>query len=391
MHFAAPHGEIDAVDRLQAAEIFGEAAHVQHEVGAGGAARFRRDAFPRSGRAQRERLGRRRGGRSRAEQASNEAPDAVGHEDDDQNDRGAVDREIEAGHALEEAQPFRDEDQEARADGGADRRGDAAEQRHRQQHDRIGKSELVGAHVGKTAREESAAEAAEPGAEREGRHLGAEDVDARGAGGEFIVAHRAHRAPQPRIRQAPDEIARNREGGDRQCEKGLPRGEQRGPPDRTDAVGPMGEADRVDEDDGQDLLERDRDHRQIMAAQPQGRDAEQRARGERDRDPDREAEPEGQAIVRRAEAHGIGPEREERGLREIDLPAQPQNDREAEDGDRVGRGLHQNVGDVVVGLHSRGERDENGGDGIARRRATPPCGGGRGGRSLMTRPRVRQD
>ena len=100
-----------------------------------------------------------------------------------------------------------------------------------------------------------------------------------------------------------------------------------------------------------------------MAAEPQGRDAEQRARDERDRDPDREAEPKGQAIVRRAEAHGIGPEREERGLGEIDLPAQPQNDREAEDGDRVGRGLHQNIRDVVVGLDGRGERHESGGGG----------------------------
>ena len=84
--------------------------------------------------------------------------------------------------------------------------------------------------------------------------------------------------------------------------KACPEVKQRGPRDRTHAVGPMGEADRVDEDDGQDLLEGDRDHREIMAAQPQRRDAEPRARGERDRMPTDEAEPEWQVIVDRAEA-----------------------------------------------------------------------------------------
>ena len=45
----------------------------------------------------------------------------------------------------------------------------------------------------------------------------------------------------------------------------------------------MSDADRVDENDGQDLLEGDRDHRKVMAAEPQGRNAEPRARraGER--------------------------------------------------------------------------------------------------------------
>ena len=32
MHAAAPHGEIDAVDRLQAAEIFGEASDLQRDA-----------------------------------------------------------------------------------------------------------------------------------------------------------------------------------------------------------------------------------------------------------------------------------------------------------------------------------------------------------------------
>ncbi len=150
MHPAAPHGEIDAVDRLQAAEIFGEPLHFE-AIGAPESAGAARAARRRGG----------GGARAASEQPSDEAPDAVGHEDHDQNDGGAVDREIEARHALEEAQPFGDEDQQAGADRRADRRGDAAEQRHRQQHDRIGEGELIGAHIGKTACEQSAAEAAE--------------------------------------------------------------------------------------------------------------------------------------------------------------------------------------------------------------------------------------
>ena len=54
----------------------------------------------------------------------------------------------------------------------------------------------------------------------------------------------------------------------------------------------------------------------------------------------------------------IGAEREKRSLREIDLAAQSENDRQAEDRDRVSRRLHQNVGDVAVGLDRRGERHQ---------------------------------
>ena len=96
MHAAAAHLKIDAVDRLQAAKILDETAHLERGRSAG------------IGGAQQERLGgcRRRARRARDE-PSEEAPDALGHENDDQNDRGAVDREIEAGHALQKAQPFR--------------------------------------------------------------------------------------------------------------------------------------------------------------------------------------------------------------------------------------------------------------------------------------------
>ena len=57
-----------------------------------------------------------------------EPPDAVGHVADDEDHRQTVDRQIKPGNALQEAQPFRNQDQQSGADGRPDRRGDAAEQ-----------------------------------------------------------------------------------------------------------------------------------------------------------------------------------------------------------------------------------------------------------------------
>ena len=91
MQAAAPHLKIDSVDGHQPAEILGEAPDLE------------RDGRARIGGMQSKRLGRfRREALAGSEQPPDEAPDAVGHEDDDENDRGSVDREIKAGHALEE-------------------------------------------------------------------------------------------------------------------------------------------------------------------------------------------------------------------------------------------------------------------------------------------------
>ena len=93
----------------------------------------------------------------------------------------------------------------------ADRRGDAAEQRHGQDDDGFGEGELVGADIGEAAREQAAAETPQQRAQREGGHLGAVDVDASDAGGELVVAHRPHRAAEPGVRQTPDELADQRQ------------------------------------------------------------------------------------------------------------------------------------------------------------------------------------
>ena len=191
--------------------MLGEAFDFEHDVAADG----RRRQLQRGPRGVRLGLGAPAFGRE-----LDKSPDAVRHVADDQDDGQAVDREIEPGHALEEAQPFRDQDQQAGADRRADRRSDAAEQRHRQEHHRLGKGELVRADIGETAGEQSAGQSAEHRAQREGGNLGAEDVDADDAGGEFVVAHRAHRAPEPGIGEMPDGIADQRQHGDAEGEIG---------------------------------------------------------------------------------------------------------------------------------------------------------------------------
>ena len=122
----------------------------------------------------------------------------------------------------------------------------------------------------------------------------------------------------------------------------------------------MGKTDRVEEDDGQDLLEGDGHHREIVAAQTQRREAEPSASGESERHAAQKAEPKGQPVVDRPESDAIGAEREERRLREIDLAAKSKHDRQAENGDRVSRRLHQNIGDIAIGLDGCGERHQNG-------------------------------
>ncbi len=347
VHGAAPDAKIDGIYGLEAAELFGEALHFKNHLAAIG----------RRGKGQRTGGG--DGARAPFDAPCQKAPDAIRHEDDDEDHRRAVNGEIETRHALQEPQPFRNEDQQRRADRRADRRGDAAEQRHRHQHDRVGEGELVGAHVGKPPGEQAATKPAKQCAKREGRHLDGKDVNAGGGRREFVVTHRPHRAAEPGVGEAPDQITGDRRDGDYEGEVRRSARKPNRAWNRTHAVGPMREASRVDEDDGEDLLERNRHHGEIVTAEPERRRAERRARDQRDHHARDQAEPERSLIVDLAEADRIGAERKERGLREIDLPAKSENDGKTEHGNAVGRRLHENVGDVAVRLRGRRKHDDD--------------------------------
>src|SRR5580693_5304929 len=96
----------------------------------------------------------------------------------------------------------------------------------------------------------------------------------------------------------------------------------------------MSQPDRVDHDKGDDLLERDRHHREVMAAEPQRRHSEKGARQKGDDAAARKAEPVAYVIVRRTEPYGIGAEAEKRRLRQIDLATQAEHDGKAKHRDR---------------------------------------------------------
>src|SRR5262249_44616212 len=122
-----------------------------------------------------------------------------------------IDREV---NDLEETQPFRQQDEKRRAERRAKRRAHATQQRHGEEHHRLRETELVGAYVAKAAGEQSAAEAAQHGRERERNDLGAIGIDTDDAGGEFVVAYRLHPAAKPRAAEAPDEEAHHPKRGD---------------------------------------------------------------------------------------------------------------------------------------------------------------------------------
>ena len=221
-------------------------------------------------------------------------------------------------------------------------------------------AELVGADIGKAAGEQPAGKTAEQRADRKGRDLGAEHVDAVDAGRELIVAHRAHGAAELGIRQMPDDVADDGEHRDAEGEIALRARKQLGTADIGNAVGPMGEPDRIDHHQRDDLLERDRHHGEVMPAEPQRRHAEEGAGNERHEATCDQAQPVAHMQVGGADCHDIGAEAEKRGLCQIDLAAQAEHDRKPEHGDRECRRLHQDVEDVAVELHAGCERNQDG-------------------------------
>src|SRR5208282_5818947 len=106
-----------------------------------------------------------------------------------------------------------------------------------------------------------------------------------------------------------------------------------------------------------------------MSAQAQRRDAEPRAGGHGDHDPRCEAGPEGQVIVRRPEADAVGAKREKRGLREIDLAAQPEHYREAERGERHARDGEEAIDGLALNGAARSAHAFS-----ATRSPNTPCG-----------------
>jgi hypothetical protein len=118
----------------------------------------------------------------------------------------------------------------------------------------------------------------------------------------------------------------------------------------------MGEPDRIDHDERDDLLERDRHHGEVVAAKTKRRHAEHGAGRQRHQASGDQAKPIADLVVGSSDSDRIGAEPEKCRLRQIDLAAEAKHDRQAEHRDRKGRGLHQDVVDIAVELERGGER-----------------------------------
>ncbi len=96
-----------------------------------------------------------------------------------------------------------------------------------------------------------------------------------------------------------------------------------------DAVRAVGQRDPVGQHDADDLAERQRDDREIVAAQPQHRKAEQDAPERRQDAGQRQAGPEAQAESRRQQRVGIGADRVERDVAKVEQSGEADDDVQA--------------------------------------------------------------
>ena len=197
-------------------------------------------------------------------------------------------------------------------------------------------------------REERAGEAGEHRAHGEGGELGIGGVDAERAAGDLVLAQRLPGAADRQPAQPHgDEAGQQRQRQDQVIEKddaierrefeaeyrgkavvvGIERNAEEGRPRNAGDAGiAVGQRRPVDQDEADDLAEGERDDGEIIAAQPQHRKAEQDApergqhAGERQQDPERQAESLGQQRV------GIGADRVERDIAEIEQAGEADHD-----------------------------------------------------------------
>ena len=93
-----------------------------------------------------------------------------------------------------------------------------------------------------------------------------------------------------------------------------------------DAVRPVGDVGPIEQDDAHDLAEGERDDGEIVAAEPEHREAEHDAPQRRRGAGDRQADPEAQAEMRGEQREGIGADRIEGDIAEVEQPGEADHD-----------------------------------------------------------------
>ena len=271
------------------------------------------------------------------------------------------------------------------------------------------KLKLSGRDEALARREERAGEAAEHRADGEGGELGRRGVDAERAAGDLVLAHRLpgaadRQAAQPERdevgeqRQRQDQVEQEHhamrrrivetEGrgeaalgvGERQAEEARAR-------DARNAVRSAGQALPVQQHQADDLAKRQRDDGEIVAAQPQHGKAQQDAPERREDAGERQADPERQMEVGGEQRIGVGADRVERDIAEVEQAGEANHDVQPPAEHHVGQHQDAEVEDVAVSVkqHRHQQREDQ-----QRRAGVAACGvdGGRERRRQAERDRA---
>ncbi len=232
--------------------------------------------------------------------------------------------------------PLRLEDEgrelaERAGDDRAPERVDAADQRRREQRERVLRREAERGRLAELRCEQAAGDAGRERREREGPELVADDVHARREGRRLALADRRPRAARLRREVHGDQQEHERADDDRVAvvggvaarDAGSADGLQARQVDRRrvagEAVAAVREVDRR-QDDVHGAGRHQRDQREVEAAQPQRRQPDQHAHDARDRAGHEQQERERHARRVRDPRRGPGADREQRDLPERDHP-----------------------------------------------------------------------
>ena len=136
--------------------------------------------------------------------------------------------------------------------------------------------------------------------------------------------------------------------------------EEARPRDARNAVRSAGHALPVEQHQPDDLAEGERDDGEIVAAQPQHGKAEQHAPERREDSGERQADPERQLEVRGEQGVGIGADRVERDVAEIEQAREADHDVESPAEHHIGQHQNAEIEDVAVVIeqHRHQQRED---------------------------------
>src|SRR5574341_1711294 len=262
-------------------------------------------------------------------QAGDDAGEALGHEAHDEDQRDAVDDQVDAGEARlhpgdRGAQVRLERRDQERAQVRAERRSHPADDRVQREADReVHREDVERVDEADVLRPERAADRGERGARRHGDDLQAPARDAEGLGRVLVLAHARELVADPRplevdLDPVEEERHDERQVGPRDVAEA--EGREARAEGHRDAFGAGGEAAPAAGDDEQHLREGDRREREVGAPEPVRQVADDEAGADRHDHPDEHPDPRRLAVARGQERGRVRADPEERRVAERDLP-----------------------------------------------------------------------